>query len=67
MYNALDNIERAKELREQLILEQADLRASPDYLAHVGNEWDDDMEQEIAKIQAVINSLSKYLGAVEAK
>lgn len=66
MYNALDNIEQAKQLREQLILEQADIRASLDYMAHVDNQWDDNAEQAIADIQAVITAIGKYISAVEA-
>lgn len=61
-YNALDNIEAAKKLRQQLILEQQDLAASLDYLRNALQEDDPQQQKAIFDIESLIQAISVYLG-----
>jgi len=64
-YNALDNIEAAKKLRQQLILEQQDLAASLDYIRYALQDDDPEQEKAIFDIESLIQAISVYLGKSE--
>jgi hypothetical protein len=62
MYNALDNIAKAEALRDQMRLEEMDLRSSLEYEEATSNYEPDDSDYDHLKtIILLIDALSEYL------